>query len=593
MCKFFILGSCTKGAQCNFAHDRVELSSVPDLAKTKLCKTLINTGTCDDPNCTYAHNKEELRHVPGFNSQFQVMEPPKNSQQTFSGVPLRHGAASFRAVGHSPGFGSMQPEQQQQQQQQQLAFASELGKQMAVGANQPLSWHHQACDDPSFQQLFTNAWTEAMMVQFGEAAQAHAAEALRLNAIAARLQAGGGNVGQPSLPSSQPTLGINSSPAVDGAMSGGSYNVVMPGGSEWRTPAVPSLSSPVQPRGHVERPARHDIGIDVRGGGRGVGRNQTGLKELNAQLGATSPSNGVDGHGNIISGLPTRRGTRGGKNRTGLSRTEMKNIKEGLLTANNALSSGGQGHSAIEGARDSMQSPWQEMPHQALGAPYTTSPGGPAAASFANAYFGAGDVAGGGLVGKNTILPYDANMASRVRTADSQVLNSERCNEFGQQITVGNEGYPATAHRQRSKELSDDTQAMVRTMEPVQINPGTLRSMSSQSLTALDPCAEEEDDPLEDLIPRADMITITAEAAAGPSRGAAPCGGEGATSNADGGFARWAGDGSLFSGASSQIQVKNTFVDFGSEERPLGKLRAVHTAAGRLDLMGGCGLGEE
>merc|ERR1719158_834619 len=65
MCKFFILGVCAKGSDCQFAHDASEMQPSPDLSRTKICKTLINTGVCDDPDCKYAHNKDELRVVPG------------------------------------------------------------------------------------------------------------------------------------------------------------------------------------------------------------------------------------------------------------------------------------------------------------------------------------------------------------------------------------------------------------------------------------------------------------------------------------------------------------------------------------------------
>lgn len=64
LCKFFILGCCTKGKDCCFAHDQSEMNPTPDLSRTKICKTLINTGACNDPDCTYAHNKDELRDMP-------------------------------------------------------------------------------------------------------------------------------------------------------------------------------------------------------------------------------------------------------------------------------------------------------------------------------------------------------------------------------------------------------------------------------------------------------------------------------------------------------------------------------------------------
>lgn len=64
MCKFHLLGVCTRGASCQFAHDREELQPLPDLFRTKLCKTLVSTGSCNDPQCRYAHNPDELRPVP-------------------------------------------------------------------------------------------------------------------------------------------------------------------------------------------------------------------------------------------------------------------------------------------------------------------------------------------------------------------------------------------------------------------------------------------------------------------------------------------------------------------------------------------------
>mmetsp|Transcript_46149 Transcript_46149/g.133745 ORF Transcript_46149/g.133745 Transcript_46149/m.133745 type:complete len:417 (-) Transcript_46149:60-1310(-) len=70
MCKFHILGMCSKGSGCRFAHHKDELNPLPDLSCTKLCKTLISTGSCEDPNCSYAHNREELRALPDGVSLF-------------------------------------------------------------------------------------------------------------------------------------------------------------------------------------------------------------------------------------------------------------------------------------------------------------------------------------------------------------------------------------------------------------------------------------------------------------------------------------------------------------------------------------------
>mmetsp|Transcript_119940 Transcript_119940/g.384053 ORF Transcript_119940/g.384053 Transcript_119940/m.384053 type:complete len:447 (+) Transcript_119940:144-1484(+) len=61
MCRFELLGMCTKGTQCPFAHGCVELKPLPDLRCTKLCRELIQFGKCTDKACSYAHSKEELR----------------------------------------------------------------------------------------------------------------------------------------------------------------------------------------------------------------------------------------------------------------------------------------------------------------------------------------------------------------------------------------------------------------------------------------------------------------------------------------------------------------------------------------------------
>jgi hypothetical protein len=66
MCKFFPVGKCTKGVQCPFAHDVLDLREQPDLRKTKLCKTMLKTGECKDENCSYAHSKSELRTTPAL-----------------------------------------------------------------------------------------------------------------------------------------------------------------------------------------------------------------------------------------------------------------------------------------------------------------------------------------------------------------------------------------------------------------------------------------------------------------------------------------------------------------------------------------------
>eukprot|EP00392_Amoebophrya_sp_AT5.2_P011978 g12072.t1 len=67
MCKFFLMGICSKGEDCMFAHDSGDLQVLPDLQKTKLCEELLETGRCrKGDRCTYAHSKAELRATAGF-----------------------------------------------------------------------------------------------------------------------------------------------------------------------------------------------------------------------------------------------------------------------------------------------------------------------------------------------------------------------------------------------------------------------------------------------------------------------------------------------------------------------------------------------
>mmetsp|Transcript_90158 Transcript_90158/g.255539 ORF Transcript_90158/g.255539 Transcript_90158/m.255539 type:complete len:205 (+) Transcript_90158:50-664(+) len=72
MCMFEAWGSCSKGAQCPYAHSSDELNPLPDLRRTKLCKRLIQNGVCDNPGCTFAHDEEELRLPPAKIAAFRT-----------------------------------------------------------------------------------------------------------------------------------------------------------------------------------------------------------------------------------------------------------------------------------------------------------------------------------------------------------------------------------------------------------------------------------------------------------------------------------------------------------------------------------------
>lgn len=61
LCKFFVLGKCTKGGKCNFAHEN-DLKPQPNLFRTRPCLALLRMGKCRDGDaCKYAHTKYDIR----------------------------------------------------------------------------------------------------------------------------------------------------------------------------------------------------------------------------------------------------------------------------------------------------------------------------------------------------------------------------------------------------------------------------------------------------------------------------------------------------------------------------------------------------
>lgn len=65
MCKFYPKGKCTRGEECNFAHDPSELKVKPDLLKTRLCRSFIKSGFCRSAaDCKFAHGLHELNAMP-------------------------------------------------------------------------------------------------------------------------------------------------------------------------------------------------------------------------------------------------------------------------------------------------------------------------------------------------------------------------------------------------------------------------------------------------------------------------------------------------------------------------------------------------
>jgi len=88
VCRFFLNNACTRGTNCNFAHNAVELREMPDLWKTAMCKQW-KQGLCPFSNeyCSFAHGKHEFRISPAFLQHAtgkQLPPPVPHSESTWS-----------------------------------------------------------------------------------------------------------------------------------------------------------------------------------------------------------------------------------------------------------------------------------------------------------------------------------------------------------------------------------------------------------------------------------------------------------------------------------------------------------------------------
>jgi len=87
MCKFFIMGMCTRGESCQYAHSKDDLTPLPDLKCTKLCSELIQTGHCRDRSCSFAHTRQDLRISATCRNRRHALSNMKDAKG-------RYGAAS-------------------------------------------------------------------------------------------------------------------------------------------------------------------------------------------------------------------------------------------------------------------------------------------------------------------------------------------------------------------------------------------------------------------------------------------------------------------------------------------------------------------
>lgn len=72
---------------------------MPDLAKTRICKTLISTGRCGDPQCSYAHSKEELREMPPAPEKMPGLDKHSRAAQP-QAVPVPPPVISATQINH-------------------------------------------------------------------------------------------------------------------------------------------------------------------------------------------------------------------------------------------------------------------------------------------------------------------------------------------------------------------------------------------------------------------------------------------------------------------------------------------------------------
>lgn len=215
MCKFHLLGNCLRGDDCHFAHTKEDLHAPPDLARTKLCKTLIETGMCNDPECTYAHDAEELRTVPGFSPAAAAapprQDPPRPVAKPFAGSKERtKGISQNYSQPSQMSQTAMNAQRRQWESTYQMPMGIGMGGAAAIfapilipgnlSANGAAPMMTQAAlrqqmmafqaDMPQAQHMDADS-KSATLLQMNQAAQAHAAEALRLQAMASCLQAQG------------------------------------------------------------------------------------------------------------------------------------------------------------------------------------------------------------------------------------------------------------------------------------------------------------------------------------------------------------------------------------------------------------------
>jgi len=95
LCVYHMRGTCQYGTNCSFAHTQSELSSTPDLQRTRLC-TSFAKGQCDDPNCSFAHGEAELRSTDMFYKKAMCIWHDRGRCRNGDSCRFAHGPTELR-----------------------------------------------------------------------------------------------------------------------------------------------------------------------------------------------------------------------------------------------------------------------------------------------------------------------------------------------------------------------------------------------------------------------------------------------------------------------------------------------------------------
>mmetsp|Transcript_87862 Transcript_87862/g.261998 ORF Transcript_87862/g.261998 Transcript_87862/m.261998 type:complete len:245 (-) Transcript_87862:51-785(-) len=101
LCKYYVVGLCSRGEACSFAHGCEELRPKPDLFRTGLCKAFSKKGECKNGDeCKFAHSRNQLRR-----NHPRVVDAPQ-SPLSASGEPAL--VPVGMGVQGAPGLATMQ-----------------------------------------------------------------------------------------------------------------------------------------------------------------------------------------------------------------------------------------------------------------------------------------------------------------------------------------------------------------------------------------------------------------------------------------------------------------------------------------------------